>query len=146
MAKDEPPLLFRRQLGSLRPANKAAEEAVAFLSDGAIRVRITKTTGNVRRNALYWACLAIAAPILSDKIEGDPLSPEMLHSVLKDRYGLVRVITLPSGDIVKDYDSTSFASMSEPDRAKFVDWALSAVSKWIGCSVEVLLREGEFDR
>lgn len=143
MAKDEPPLLFRRQLGSLRPANKAAEEAVAALSDGPIRVRITKTTGNVRRNALWWSCLAIAAPILSDKIEGDPLSPEMLHKVLKRRAGLVRVITLPSGDVIEDYESTSFASMTEPERAKFIDWGLSVVSRWIGCSVEVLLREGE---
>lgn len=143
MSKDEPPLLFRRQLGSLRPANKAAEEAVAALSDGPIRVRITKTTGNVRRNALWWACLAIAAPILSDKIEGDPLSPEMLHKILKHRAGLVRIVKLPSGDEIIDYDSTSFASMSEPERAKFIDWGLTAVSKWIGCSVEVLLREGE---
>lgn len=143
MAKDEPPLLFRRQLGSLRPANKAAEEAVAAMDDGPIRVRITKTTGNVRRNALWWACLSIAAPILSDKIDGDPLSPEMLHKILKHRAGLVRIVKLPSGDEIIDYDSTSFASMSEPERAKFIDWGLSVLSKWIGCSVEVLLREGE---
>ncbi|MGJ3630057.1 hypothetical protein AB5I41_31705 [Sphingomonas sp. MMS24-JH45] len=38
-----------------------------------MRVRITHTTGNVRRNALYWSCLSIAAPMLSERIEGDAL-------------------------------------------------------------------------
>jgi hypothetical protein len=140
---DQPPLLFRRVLGSLTPANKAATEAVAAIDAAPVRVRITRTTGNVKRNALYWSCLSVAAPMLSERMEGDPLNAELLHRILKDRYGLVRVITLPSGDTIKDYDSTSFGKMTEPDRAKFIDWALSAVSKWLGCDVTDLRREGE---
>lgn len=142
MSKDNPPLIFRRVLGSLRPVGPIAEAALAAIDDGPVRVRITRTTGNVKRNALYWSCLAIAAPMLSERIEGDGLDPEMLHRVLKDRRGLVRVITLPSGDTIKDYDSTSFAKMSEPERAAFIDWSLGTVSKWLGVSVEDLLREG----
>ncbi len=140
---DEAPLLFRRVFGSLRPANKASEEALAAIGDGPVRIRITKTTGNVRRNALYWSCLAIAAPMLSERIEGDALTADLLHRILKDRAGLVRVIHLPSGDIIKDYDSTSFASMPENERAAFIDWSLATLSKWLGCQVEDLLREGE---
>lgn len=139
---DSAPLLFRRIFGSLRPANKASEEALAAIGDGPERIRITKTTGNVRRNALYWSCLAIAAPMLSERIEGDALTAELLHRILKDRAGLVRVIYLPSGDIIKDYESTSFASMPENERAAFIDWSLATLSKWLGCSVEDLLREG----
>lgn len=143
MAADSPPLLFKRVLGSLRPANAAAETALAAIGDKPVRVRITRASGNTRRNALYWAILGIAAPMLSERIEGDALDAEMLHRVLKDRRGLVRVITLPSGDTLKDYDSTSFASMAEPERAAFIDWALSTVAKWLGVPVEDLRREGE---
>jgi len=50
---DEAPLLFRKVLGSLRPANKAAEAALSAIGDGVMRIRITRTTGNVKRNALY---------------------------------------------------------------------------------------------
>lgn len=142
MASDEPILLGRKVLGSIRPANKPCEEALAALDDQPFRIRITRTRGNTKRNALYWSCLGIAAPMLSERIEGDALTAEMLHRVLKDRGGLVRVITLPSGDTIKDYDSTSFASMGEPERAKFIDWALQTVSKWLGVDVNDLLREG----
>lgn len=140
---DRPPLIFRKVLGSLRPVGRAAEEAVAALDDGAVRVRITRTAGNVRRNALYWACLGVAAPMLSEKIDGDAIDVEMLHRILKDRRGLVRIITLPSGDTIKDYDSTSFAKMPENERAAFVDWALLTLSKWLGCDVTDLRREAE---
>lgn len=140
---DEPILLARKVLGSLRPANKAAEAALAAIDDKPVRIRITRTTGNVRRNALYWSCLGLAAPMLSERIEGDALNAELLHRILKDRGGLVRTITLPSGDTVKDYESTSFASMAEPERAKFINWALETLSKWLGVAVEDLLREGE---
>ena len=143
MAADEPPLLFRKVLGSLRPANKPAEAALAAIGDAPMRIRITRTTGNVRRNALYWACLGIAAPMLSDKLDGPALNVELLHKILKDRAGLVRIITLPSGDTIKDYESTSFAKMPENERAAFIDWALATLSKWLGCDVTDLRREGE---
>ncbi len=140
---EHPPLIFRRVLGSLRPVGKAAEDALAALDDGPVRIRITRTTGNVRRNALYWACLGVAAPMLSERLDGDAIDVEMLHRILKDRRGLVRTITLPSGDTIKDYDSISFAKMTEPERAAFVDWAITTLSKWLGCDVTDLRREGE---
>jgi len=140
---DEPVLLFRKVLGSLRPAGKAAEEALAAIDDKPIRVRITRTTGNTRRNALYWACLGVAAPMLSERIDGAALNADLLHRILKDKAGLVRVLTLPSGDTIKDYESTSFAKMPENERAAFVDWALETLSKWLGCDVTDLRREGE---
>lgn len=140
---DEPVLLARKVLGSLRPANKACEAALAAIDDAPIRIRITRTNGNVRRNALYWSCLGLAAPMLSERIEGDALTPELLHRILKDRAGLVRLIKLPSGDTIKDYDSTSFAKMPEHERAAFVDWALTTLSKWLGVEITDLRREAE---
>lgn len=139
---DKPALIFRRVLGALRPVGPIAEQALADIGDGPVRIQITRTAGNVKRNALYWTCLGIAAPMLSERIEGDALTPELLHRILKDRAGLVRCITLPSGDTIKDYDSTSFAKMPENERARFVDWALATLSKWLGCDVTDLTQEG----
>lgn len=142
---DEPPLMFRPVLGSLRPANRAATEAMSAIGSDVVRVRITRTRGNVKRNGLYWSCLGIAAPMLSDKLDGPALSVDLLHRILKDKAGLFRLVTLPSGDTVKDYDSISFAKMPENERAKFIDWALTTLSKWLGVDVTDLRREGEAD-
>lgn len=135
---DTPPLFFERRLGGLYPACPAAEKAVAAIN-GKVRVKITRTQGNNKRMALYWIVLGIAAPMLDEQAPG--LTDELLHKVLKDRRGLVRVITLPSGEQVKDYDSISFASMTEVERAAFIDWAFATLSKWLGCSVEELTKE-----
>jgi hypothetical protein len=81
--------------------------------------------------------------MLSERIQGDAIDPEMLHKILKDRRGLVRLIHLPSGDTIKDYDSTSFAKMPENERAAFVTWSFETLSKWLGVPVEALMSEGK---
>jgi hypothetical protein len=135
---DEAPLLFDRRLGGLFPANPAAEKALAAVS-GRVRVKITRTHGNNKRIALYWIVLGIAAPMLDEVAPG--LTDKLLHNVLKDRYGLVRIVKLPSGEQVKDYDSISFAKMTEPERAGFIDWAFNTLSGWLGVDVETLTKE-----
>lgn len=140
MAREAPPLFFVRKLGGLFPASPAAERALEAVK-GRVRVKITRTQGNNRRIALYWIVLGIAAPMLDEKAPG--LTDQLLHNVLKDRYGLVRIITLPSGEQVKDYESISFASMTEPERAAFIDWAFTTLSSWLGCEVTTLTKEAE---
>lgn len=135
---DEPPLMFDRRLGGLFPANPAAEQALASVA-GRVRVKITRTQGNNKRIALYWIVLGIAAPMLDEVAPG--LTDKLLHNVLKDRAGLVRIVTLPSGEQVKDYDSISFAKMTEPERATFIDFAFKTVSRWLGVDVETLTKE-----
>lgn len=137
---DEVPLLFERRLGGLFPSNPAAVAALAAV-DGRVRVKITRTRGNNKRIALYWVVLGIAVPMLDEVAPG--LTDRLLHNVLKDRFGLVKIVTLPSGEQVKDYDSISFAKMTEPERAAFIDFAFTTLSKWLGCSVEELTKEGE---
>jgi hypothetical protein len=127
---DAPPLFFERRLGGLFPACPAAEKAVAAV-EGRVRVKITRTQGNNKRIALYWIVLGIAAPMLDEVAPG--ITDDLLHKVLKDRRGLVRIVKLPSGEEIKDYDSISFASMTEVERAAFIDWAFDTLSKWIGC-------------
>ncbi len=129
---DNPPLLFKRRLGGLYPANPAAEKALAALDhDAPVKVEFKRTRGNQGRMALYWIVLGKAAPALSAICEGDALDEKMLHRVLKDRRGLYSSTTLPSGEVVKNYDSISFAKMSEPDRNEYVQWAFETLAKWL---------------
>jgi hypothetical protein len=137
---DAPPLLFERRLGGLFPANPAAEQALSAVQ-GRVRVKITRTQGNNKRIALYWVVLGIAAPMLDEVAPG--LTDQLLHNVLKDRAGLVKIVTLPSGEQIKDYDSISFHKMTEPERAAYIDFAFTTLSKWLGVTVEELTAEGE---
>jgi hypothetical protein len=104
-------------------------------------VKLTRTQGNNKRIALYWITLGLAAPMLDEQAPG--ITDSLLHKVLKDRYGLIRIVRLPSGEEVKDYDSISFASMTEVERAAFIDWAFATLSSWLGISVDELTREAK---
>lgn len=137
---DEPPMMMKKVLGALRPVNQAAANVIAALDDRPVRIRITQTRGNTRRNGLYWAVLNVAVPMLDEKAPG--LTVNLLHKVLKDRYGLVKIVTLPSGEQIKDYESISFASMTEPERAGFIDWSLKTLAGWLGVTEEDLRQEG----
>lgn len=139
---DEAPLFFERRLGGLYPACPAAEHALQAVS-GRVRVKITRMQGNNKRIALYWIVLGIVAPLLSERCEGDALDDQMLHRVLKDRRGLFTVTKLPSGEVLKNYDSISFHTMSEVDRAAYIDWAFATLSKWIGVPVDTLTQEAQ---
>jgi hypothetical protein len=137
---DEAPLFFERRLGGLFPACPAAEKALSAVN-GRVRVKITRTQGNNKRIALYWIVLGIVAPMLSERCEGDAIDTDMLHDILKDRRGLYTTTTLPSGEVVKNYRSISFHSMTEPERAAYITWAFDTLSKWLGVPVETLTAE-----
>ena len=139
---NKPPLIFQKRLGALFAANPDAKEALdAIPADGTVRVEIKRTTGNNKRIALYWIVLGIAAPMLSERCEGDALNSKLLHRILKDRRGLYTETVLPSGEAIKNYDSISFASMPEHERAEFITWAFDTLSKWLGVPVETLTEE-----
>lgn len=137
------PLLFRKHLGALRPANPAAEKALAAIDGNSpLRIEIKQTRGNAGRMALYWIVLAKAAEALSDIVDGAALDDTMLHTILKDRRGLYTETVLPSGEVWKNYHSIGFAKMPENERAAYVDWAFNTLAKWIGCTVDELTMEG----
>lgn len=136
------PIMFKPHLGGLYPANPAAERALASLDRNApVKVEFKRTRGNQGRMALYWVVLAKAAPALSSLCDGDALDETMLHRVLKDRRGLYATTTLPSGEVVKNYDSISFAKMAEPERNEYVQWAFETLAKWLRIDVAELTSE-----
>jgi len=62
MARDRPPLIFGKKLGALRPASKAAEDALASLADNSpVEITIKRARPNQRRMSLYWVVAAKVA-------------------------------------------------------------------------------------
>lgn len=143
MAEKEP-LLFRAMLGTLRPISGAAEEAVNAAQGQVVRVDIKRTTGNTRRMALYWVVLRIAVEQLSDAVDG-VLSTKALHRWLKREYGLAKpIVSRKTGEVIDyDYDSISFVTMPENERADFITWTIEKLSARLGCDVTTLTREAE---
>lgn len=136
---DTAPIIMRKHLGGLYPASPAAEKAMAALdASGPVRIEIKRTRGNNRKLSLYWIVLAKAAPLLSEMCEGDAIDENMLHRILKDRRGLFTETVLPSGEVVKNYDSISFHKMTENERDEFIQWGFLTLSKWLGVPVEDL--------
>ena len=130
------PLMFAPRMGGLFPACQAAENALRALdASGPVRVTFKRTRGNQGRMAIYWIVLAKAAPMLSELCEGDAIDETMLHRILKDRRGLYTQTILPSGEVVKNYDSISFHRMPENERADYVTWAFDTLAKWLKVSV-----------
>ena len=139
MRHEAPPILFKRHPGGLYPASAYAEKQLEALDRSApVKIEFKRTRGNDRRMALYWIVLAKAADALSEICEGDPLDAVLLHRVLKDRRGLYTETTLPSGEVIKNYDSISFHKMTENERADYIDWAFNTLAKWLRITVQEL--------
>jgi hypothetical protein len=142
---DSEPLLFRTVLGTLRPLTGGSEDALKAIGNGqTVRIEIKRTTGNVRRLAWYWVMLKIALENLADAFDG-PVTTKSLHRWLKREAGLATpIVSRKTGEVIDyDYDSISFASMTEDQRASFVDFAAEKLSARLGVDVDTLRREAE---
>jgi hypothetical protein len=144
MAETEP-LLFRSTLGTLRPLNGAAADALkAIPANSTVRVEIKRTVGNTKRMAFYWVMLKLTLDNLADAFDG-PMTSTALHRWLKREYGLaVPIRSHKTGEIIDwDYDSISFAAMPENERSAFVDWATETLSRRLGVDASTLRHEAE---
>lgn len=139
MAADSPPLLFEVRLGMLKPANRAAEEAMREIK-GKVRCEIKGGTANQRRRGLYWSVAALVAPLLND-LHGLTLDEQDLHDITRDKLRLYEEQTLPSGEVYRRRLSTSNRAMNEADRAEFTTRALHLWSTWTGIDVTTLRDE-----
>lgn len=137
---DTPPLLFVAKLGALRPANEEAEEAVKACK-GTVRVEIRQATPNARRMALYWVVAGKVAenwPMADGRI-----TKRALHIETKRALGLSKRIGLTTTGLeIWDDESISFARMTEPDRAEFIENAFALWGMKLGVDVETLREEG----
>lgn len=139
MASDSPPLLFEVRLGMLKPANRAAEEAMREIK-GKVCCEIKGGTANKRRRSLYWSVAALVAPLLND-LHGLTLDEQDLHDITRDKLRLYEEQTLPSGEVYRRRLSTSNRAMNEAQRADFTTRALHLWSTWTGVDVSTLRQE-----
>lgn len=140
---DTEPLLFKIQLGTLRPMTGAAEDALKLIGNGAtVRIEIKRTTGNVKRMAWYWVMLKIALANLADAFDG-PVTTKMLHRWLKREAGHAKPIrSVKTGDIIDyDYDSIAFHNMPENERAEYIDFASKKLATRLGVDPHLLTDE-----
>lgn len=140
-AADTPPLLFTAHLGMLKPANRAAENAMAEIR-GRVRCDIKGGIANQRRRGLYWCVAALVVPLLNER-HGLTLDEADLHDVTRIKLRLYDEIKLPSGDVHRKLRSTGNRAMNEADRAAFTDRALALWSTWTGVNVTTLRAEAE---
>lgn len=133
---DSEPLLFKTGFGgALMPVTAAAKDAVAKIGTGQlVRIEVKRTRGNLARLAWYWVMLKLALENLSDAFDG-PVTTKSLHRWLKRRAGLaVPIVAKKTGEVIDyDYDSISFHSMAENERAEFIDFARETLSERLGC-------------
>jgi hypothetical protein len=142
---DTEPMLFRTVLGTLRPLNGAAEDALKSIGNGeTVRIEIKRTTGNIRRMAWYWVMLKITLDNLGDAFEG-PVTTKALHNWLKREAGLASpIISRKTGEIIDyDYDSIAFHNMTEDQRAAFVDFASQKLAARLGVDPATLTTEAK---
>ena len=139
MSADKAPLLFDAHLGMLRPANRAAEEALREIK-GRVRCVITGGKANQRRRGLYWSVAALVVPLLNQQ-HGMTLDEDDLHDITRDKLRLYDEVPLPSGDMHRKRRSTSNRAMNEADRAEYTTKALQLWSTWVGVDVDTLRRE-----
>lgn len=139
MSSDKPPLIFTAYLGMLRPANVAAERAMAEIR-GRVTAEIKGGVANQRRRGLYWSVASLVAPLLNE-IYNLTLDESDLHDITRDKLKLYDEVTLPSGEVHRKRWSTSNRAMNEADRAEYTTKALALWSTWTGVDVDTLRRE-----
>jgi hypothetical protein len=137
---DRPPLLGRVILGRIVPTNDVGIDAIKACEGLHIRFEIKKSGANERRRGFYWKMLSVAAEALTDKT-GDPWDSDLLHDELKIALKLGQEWTTPSGRKVFKKRSTSNRAMTEAERSHWTTRCANALSHWIGCEVEELMRE-----
>ncbi len=138
---DRAPLVFDVHLGMLRPANRAAEEAMREIK-GRVRCEIKAGVANQRRRSLYWCVAGLVVPLLNDA-HGLTLDEQDLHDVTRTKLKLYDEQVLPSGEVHRKLRSTSNRAMNEAERADFTTRALAIWSAWTGVDVTTLREEAE---
>lgn len=141
MAVEKSPLYFESRLGMLKPANRAAEEALREIK-GRVRIEIKGGIANQRRRGLYWVCAAIVVELLN-QANNLTLDETDLHDLTRDKFRMFHEIELPSGDKLRKRNSTSNRAMNEAERAAYTDRALALWSTWCGLDVTTLRTEAE---
>ena len=138
---DSAPLICEQVLGSLRPVNKAAQDAFRAVN-GRCVVKITKMTRNQRRRGFYWTLLDVVAEVLRDRTD-TPWDAETLHDEIRRTLRLYDgpPLKTPAGREVYRLKSTSDKSMTEVERARWTDRVVNFCEHLTGVEAMRLIDE-----
>ena len=114
-------ILMRKDLTSLRPADRMAEEALAKVKTGEVVSVEFARPRNLTFIRWWWQLMTIVA----DNMDGD-FSPELICEVIKIRAGHVSVVKTAKGEVFVP-KSISFAAMDESAFKAFVDRAIKVI-------------------
>ena len=132
-------ILMRKDLTSLRPADRMAEEALAKVKAGEIVSVDFARPRNLAMHRWWWQLVSIVA----DNMPGN-LSPEIVCEVIKIRVGHVSVVRTAKGEVFIP-KSISFAAMKQDEFTAFVDRAVRVIVQDIlpGVDSDALTNEVE---
>ena len=138
---DSAPLIAEQVLGSLRPVNKAAQDAFKAVN-GRCVVKLTKMTRNQRRRGFYFTLLDVVSEVLRDRTN-TPWDAETLHDELRKILRLYDgpPLKTPSGREVFKLKSTSDRSMTEAERAHWTDRVVAYCEHLTGVEAKTLIDE-----
>lgn len=142
MSKDTPPLIVVKRLGALRAVSEAAEQAFAALAEGAeAEIAIKKTKPNHKRLALYWVVARKAAE--NWPMRHGVMTSKLLHRRTKEELNIGERVVTATGETIFDADSIGFDSMTEDQRAAFIDAAFALWAYRLEVDVETLVAEAK---
>src|SRR3546814_10014216 len=111
------------------------------MSEGeSIVIEVKKSSRNAGRHRLYWALLSVASENLPET-DGGNMDAELLHALLKQKLELGHWVTLPSGDRIFDYRSTSFSKMTGPEFDQYFERVNAVLARWLGVDPLTLIEE-----
>jgi hypothetical protein len=106
--------LCRRELGSLRPIDEAAEDEFRKLKLGATVMVEVKRLRNPKHHQLYWA---LVSKVFDNQSRYE--TREKLHDALKLACGVYDLLEMPDGKVHKIPGSIAFERM---DQTQFGDF------------------------
>jgi len=135
-------VLFEKHFASLRPLDRAGENALSRFKQGDIVAVEIRKPRNAKFHRLYWSLITI----VHDNMDGDRYpTPEDLHAAIKIAAGIRTQIQLPDGTIGFIPGSIAFHKMDEEAFSQFFGRVCDLISKHFlpGVSNEDLRAEVE---
>jgi hypothetical protein len=119
--------IFYKQLGSLRPADDAAREALSKIGNGECVSVELKRPRNIKHHRMYWALLGI----VFDNMDGNRYpTVDDLHAAIKIAAGLRTRIELPDGAVGFIPGSIAFHRMDQTAFDAFYDRVCDLIAKY----------------
>lgn len=123
------PYIMRKHFNSLRPAERAAEDALARMKNGAFVWVTAKRIRSVKHHRLFFAVLNLVHENLPERFGNVFPRPENLLDAIKLTLGYHKPLIDINGEIVgQTLDSIDFARMGQDEWTIFFDRAMELIT------------------